>query len=27
MQTLERPRLEFGEQGVAHKARNTWNMC
>jgi len=27
MQTLERPSIEVGVQGVAHKARNTLNMC
>jgi len=27
MQTLERPRCEVGVQGVAHKTRNTLNMC
>jgi len=27
MQILERPRLEVGAQGVAHKTRNILNMC
>jgi len=27
MQTLEHPKLEVSEQGVAHKAKNILNMC